>query len=149
MCFVRVWKYTAIIAINIINRLRFVPQQNRVYCAGRTISNLWRLISFQEGRAINQKVSPGLLPRRPGIDREPGRVIFMVDKIIFRQVFLRVLRSSRSVSVSQCCIFTLDVILLLLKRQAREVWEPSNMAMFLRISGTIKKKCFRFFLFLF
>lgn len=66
-----------------------------------TISNVWRLISFQKGCAINQTVSPGLSPRRPGNDRGPGRVIFMVDKTIFRQVFLRVLRSSRSVSVSQ------------------------------------------------
>ena len=95
MCFVWISEKAAIISFYSVNWLVFIIETECVYCAVRAeYLNIIRLILVCKFKAASRR----RLIVESGFDPRSVRVIFVVDKAAFGQVFLRVLSFS-SVSI--------------------------------------------------
>ena len=90
MCFVWIWEQTAIISLYSINWLVFITETECVYCAVRT------------GYLLLRSLVAGLQRQKPGFDSRPVRVTFMLDKVIFGQVFSQYFGFPQSIPFNQC-----------------------------------------------
>jgi hypothetical protein len=92
VCFVWIWKQTAIIFLYSITWLVLITETECVYCAVRTASlNIVKLILiFQAAPWIRGSVAC-LSPLRPGFDPRPVNVSVVMEKVALGQGFLRTL----------------------------------------------------------
>lgn len=91
MCFVRIWKQTAIVSLYTSNYFAFVKETGSSLRGGEIIFVLFKLISgFTDVPSLRLSVAV-LSSRRPEFESSPDYAEFMVDKTM-GQVSLRGLR---------------------------------------------------------